>query len=176
MDYGRITERMFAMDDKTWMRHANPWSGWTRVAGGLLLFLAFWSFHWIGPWALLPVAIVALWLRINPGFFQVPERRDAWMSRGVFGERVWLNRKAVPIPPHHARMAHVVSAVSVAGLAVSMIGLITGNFPVAVLGWAIMMLGKFWFIDRMVWLYEDMREANPEYARWSEPDGCQETG
>ena len=166
MDYGRIAERLFAMDDETWMRHANPASGWTRVATGVVLFPALWSFHWIGLWALLPVAVIAVWLRINPGFFAVPARRDAWMSRGVFGERVWLNRKAVPIPEHHARMAHVTSAVS---LAVSVYGLIAGHFAAAWLGWAIMMLGKLWFIDRMVWLYEDMRDADPGYAGWSRP-------
>ncbi len=169
MDYGRLAERLFGMDDETWMRHANPASGWTRVATGPVLFLALWSFHWIGPWALVPLALLAVWLRVNPGLFQVPERRDAWMSRGVFGERVWLNRKAVPIPHHHAFMAHMTSAVSMAGFVISVIGLVTVDFSAAALGWVIMMLGKLWFIDRMVWLYEDMRSTNADYASWAEP-------
>ena len=140
-----------------------PEGGQTRHSRFALAAFVFWL------WALLPVAVIAVWLRINPGFFAVPARRDAWMSRGVFGERVWLNRKAVPIPAHHARMAHVTSAVSLAGLAVSLYGLIAGHFTAAALGWAIMMLGKLWFIDRMVWLYEDMRDTNPDYAGWSRP-------
>ncbi|MHC4212843.1 MAG: DUF6653 family protein [Planctomycetota bacterium] len=27
-------------------------------------------------------------------------------------------------------------------------------------------MGKRWFLDRMVWLYEEMRETNPEYSKW----------
>ena len=34
------------------------------------------------------------------------------------------------------------------------------------LGCALVYLAKLWFLDRMVWLYEDMREATPEYRRW----------
>lgn len=26
--------------------------------------------------------------------------------------------------------------------------------------------GKVWFLDRMVWLYEDMKEVTPEYSGW----------
>jgi hypothetical protein len=31
---------------------------------------------------------------------------------------------------------------------------------------AVIMLGKLWFVDRMVWLYEDMKDATPEYRSW----------
>ena len=27
-------------------------------------------------------------------------------------------------------------------------------------------LGKMWFLDRMVWLYEDMKDTTPEYRSW----------
>ena len=33
-------------------------------------------------------------------------------------------------------------------------------------GSALVFLGKLWFIDRMVWLYEEMKEATPEYKSW----------
>ena len=36
----------------------------------------------------------------------------------------------------------------------------------ATLGVAIVLIGKLWFLDRMVWLYEDMRTTNPDYAAW----------
>jgi len=26
--------------------------------------------------------------------------------------------------------------------------------------------GKLWFLDRMVWLYEEMKELHPPYRRW----------
>jgi hypothetical protein len=31
-------------------------------------------------------------------------------------------------------------------------------------GTALVMLGKLWFCDRMVWLYRDARRARPELA------------
>ncbi len=34
------------------------------------------------------------------------------------------------------------------------------------LGVAIVLIGKLWFLDRMVWLYDDMRNAHPDYASW----------
>jgi hypothetical protein len=36
----------------------------------------------------------------------------------------------------------------------------------AVLGVALAYLGKSWYLDRMVWLYEDMKHV-PDYAKWS---------
>jgi hypothetical protein len=35
-----------------------------------------------------------------------------------------------------------------------------------VLGAVIQYAGKFWFLDRMVWLFEDMRDTDPKYAQW----------
>lgn len=45
---GRATERAMAMNDTVWQRHANPWSGWTRVATMPLFAIAAWSRVWIG--------------------------------------------------------------------------------------------------------------------------------
>jgi hypothetical protein len=36
----------------------------------------------------------------------------------------------------------------------------------AVLGTCLAYLGKSWYLDRMVWLYEDMKEDHPEYKKW----------
>ena len=35
----------------------------------------------------------------------------------------------------------------------------------AILGIALAYLGKSWYLDRMVWLYEDMKHL-PEYGEW----------
>lgn len=28
---------------------------------------------------------------------------------------------------------------------------------------------KLWFVDRMAWLYADMRDATPEFRAWQRP-------
>ena len=33
-------------------------------------------------------------------------------------------------------------------------------------GVAIIMLSKLWFLDRMVWLFEDMIDSHEEYRNW----------
>jgi len=35
----------------------------------------------------------------------------------------------------------------------------------AIIGIVLAYLGKSWYLDRMVWLYEDMKHL-PEYSKW----------
>lgn len=166
-DYGHIVARLFQMDETAWERHASPWSVWTRVASLPLLLAAIWSHAWLGAWALAPVALVFLWLWLNPRLFPPPARTDTWSARATFGERVWLNRKCIPIPGHHARMAHVLTAISALGFAVAVAGALLNDLPATICGGMTAWFAKMWFCDRMVWLYEDMKEKYPPYASWA---------
>ncbi|MBV0911423.1 DUF6653 family protein [Anianabacter salinae] len=96
----RLAARVMAMDDRTWRRHANPWSGYSRMAALPLIVLAVWSRVWIGWWSVVPVAGVVLWTWANPRIFPQPARLDRWMSRAVLGERIFLEHRA-EIPAHH---------------------------------------------------------------------------
>jgi hypothetical protein len=31
---------------------------------------------------------------------------------------------------------------------------------------ALVYCGKLWYLDRMVWLWEEMKDATPEYRGW----------
>lgn len=37
----------------------------------------------------------------------------------------------------------------------------------AALGVILAYLGKSWYLDRMVWLYEMMKDQVPEYRKWN---------
>ena len=154
------------MDEASWSRHANPWSVYTRVPLLMLFALAIWSRVWIGWWALAPVAALMVWTWVNPRIFPAPKSTNNWASKGTFGERVWLNAKAVPIPAHHAWWARALSIAS--GLAVLPMayGLYVLDPFAAFLGALLASLLKLWFVDRMVWLYEDMKDAHAPYAAW----------
>ncbi|MEM9170283.1 MAG: DUF6653 family protein [Pseudomonadota bacterium] len=169
MDYGAAAERLMAMDDAAWRRHANPWSVWTRLAATPLLFVALWSPFWIGWAGALPIAAAALWTWINPRLFPPPGRFDRWASKGVLGERVWLNRKAVPIPAGYARAANVTTAISALFMVGVAFAFFTRNFAAGFLAWHAAVLAKLWFVDRMARLWEIMKDADPRYAAWAVP-------
>lgn len=162
------TARLMAMNDRVWLRHANPWSVWTRVATAPVLFTALWSHVWIGWWAFVPVAACAFWLWLNPRVFPVPATRSNWASKGTFGERVFLNRKTVPIPRHHETAGLLLSALSGLALLTSVVGFVLRDFWLAGLAFHLSAVFKIWFVDRMVWLYDDMRDADPAYRAWSD--------
>ena len=144
------------MDAAAWARHANPWSGWTRVPALPLLALAIWSRAWLGWWALVPVAALLAWLWVNPRLFHPPRDETAWMTRGVLGERLWLARDETPVPAHHRRAPNILSAIGAAGVLLAIGGLATRAGWAVIAGVAVAMLAKLWFIDRMVWLHRDM--------------------
>ena len=162
MDLYRGAERLMAMDDATWRRHANPLSGWTRLLTVVpLLSLAIWSRAWIGGWAILPVAAALAWVWINPRAFAAPARFDAWMSRGVLGERVWIEHRDA-VAPHHRRAANLLAWASLPGALVWLWGLWALWWEGVVFGGALMVLPKLWFVDRMVWVLQDWRQDGRE--------------
>ena len=159
--------RLMSMNEATWERHANPLSVWTRVITGLpSIILAAWSIKAFGWWSLLVIGAVFFWIWLNPRLFSVPSNTNNWASKVIFGERVWLNRSTIPIPIHHEKWALFLSIIAGLGFMVAMIGAILHILLPTVAGGLISWFGKMWFCDRMVWLYEDMKDQNPEYGGW----------
>lgn len=165
--YDEWMSRLMRMDDATWARHANGWSVWTRTATMPLLLLALWSHVWIGiGGATLCVALAVIWSWVNPRLFPAPKRTDTWHSRATFGERVWINRGAVPIPRHHMIAAHLLAGIAATGAVIGVWGAVSTLLWPTLTGLSITLLGKFWFLDRMVWLYHDMKDVDPIYRSW----------
>lgn len=146
MTLGKTIVKAFQMDEETWKRPANPWSGWTRVPILPLLVFVLWSRVWIGWGMLVPLAGLAGWTWLNPRIFSPPETADNWMSKGVLGERVWLHRDQVPLPDHHRGIPSLLAAVSAAGLLPIGWGLYALSGWPAVLGTVVAMVGKMWFL------------------------------
>lgn len=153
---GGLLEQSMRMDETTWARHANPWSVWTRIPILPLLALAIFSRTWIGWRCLVPIAALVVWTYINPRAFPPPPHLDSWSARGVMGERLWLARYETPIPKHHERMAAILSISAGIGVAVLAYGLIVLDGWATVAGVAIALGAKLWFVDRMVWLWDEV--------------------
>jgi hypothetical protein len=155
----RQAERMMAMSEATWQRHANPWSAWTRFLTLPFLILAIWSRVWLGWWSLSLIGLALLWVWLNPRVFPKPVSTDNWASRIVLGERLWLERDHLAIPPRHQRAPHLLTVGSMMGLPFLIWGLwALAPWPTLV-GLLLTAGSKLWFADRMVWLYTDMMKT-----------------
>jgi hypothetical protein len=55
--------------------------------------------------------------------------------------------------------------ISIIGVAILAYGLVVLEIWPTVARAVIAILGKTWYVDRMVWLYEDMKHI-PEYKKW----------
>lgn len=156
---GLGSERMMAMNETVWARHANPWSGWSRVSILPLLALAVWSRVGLGWWALIPTGAVLAWAWLNPRLFPPPASIDNWMSKGILGERIWLLRGDGSVPAHHAPILRALALAVSAGSVMLLAGMVMLNFPLTTTGLAVAMLCKLWILDRMVWIYTETEEG-----------------
>ncbi len=160
MDLTKFAEKLMAMDDESWARHSNPWSVYTRFSILPLMSLAFWSREYIGYYSLIPIVMSFIWIWLNPRVFAIPSQTDNWASKGVFGERIYLKRKTQPIPKHHVLPSIVLQIMSGLGLPVFMYGLYSLNIWALVIGNLWIIIFKVWFVDRMVWLYQETKNSH----------------
>ena len=167
MTLERKIAKVFQLTDENWMKHSNPWSVYTRYSVLPLIILAFWSRVWIGWWCLIPALITISWMFFNPIFFNKPQSTKNWASKAVLGERVYLNRDNVKIPDIHiTHLYTLLNIISSSGMMLSIWAVIYYSVWGAIFGTALAYLGKSWYLDRMVWLYESMKLDNEEYKEW----------
>lgn len=156
----------FGFSEQTWRRHTHPWSVWTRATVLPLLIVAVWSRVWLGYGCLAPVGLALAWMWLNPRVFPAPRSTRNWASKAVLGERVWLNRRRVPVPARHRVLPHFLSLLAGGGSILVIWGVTMLHPWPTLMGLAIVLAAKFWFLDRMVWLYEDMHPQHAPYAAW----------
>ncbi len=167
MTLERKIARFFNLTDENWMKHANPVSVWTRYSVLPIIVLSFWSRVWIDWWCLLPGVVSILWVFFNPILFKRPKSTKNWASKAVLGERVFLNRDKKKIPEHHEIPLHgLLNAISSIGVILAVFSIVYYSIWGAVMGVALAYIGKSWYLDRMVWLYEDMKNDNETYKSW----------
>ena len=102
------------------------------------------------------VLVVVFWIWLNPRIFSEPKRFDAWMSKGVLGERIFIDHRA-ELPAHQRIAARVLTLLSLPGVLILIWGLYALWWEGVVFGAVLTALPKVWFVDRMVWVFEDWR-------------------
>lgn len=174
MTFERRIARLAGLTNEGWERHANGWSVWTRFSGPALLMLAAWSRIWLDWWALAVGVIVVAWIAANPFLFARPATQTGYAARGALGERIWMNRDRIAVPEKHRTLPPWLTLANAIGFAAATYGAVFLDTWTVVLGLGVQYLGKAWFIDRMVWLADEMvavegREAMLAAVR--EPSG-----
>lgn len=148
--------KIFNLSWDNWQKHANPWSVWTRFATLPFLILAIWSHVWICWYSLIPIILLIIWLIINPTLFKKPKSFDSWASKAVLGERFFAERKTTPVPKYHNTPIMILTAIQTIWGITLMVGLWNTHMYLTIIWTIIIYLAKMWFLDRMVWIYEDM--------------------
>ena len=83
---------MAVMKERTWERHSNPWSVWTRVLTNPLVYIPVWNRSWQQA-----ISVIA-WFLLNPRLFSPPKDDSSWATRSVFGEQIWTRRIHADLP------------------------------------------------------------------------------
>jgi hypothetical protein len=154
------------LSEQTWMRHANPWSVWTRYAAFPFLVLAVWSYHGIGWWSLVPISAVVLFLCFNPRLFPPPRSTRNWASMAVLGERVWLAERRAFLPQQFPWVFYSILVLSVANVLALAWGIYSSDMVLTIVCTINVLVSKSWSNDRMVWLFSERSRETPEYASW----------
>ena len=114
---------------------------------------------------LLPLMI---WTYLNPRFFKKPKTTKSWASKAVLGERVLTQKDdlRVIIPKHHAFTSKLLTYIASAFGLIMVYGIVSASFWFCVIGTVGSYMAKMWFLDRMVWLFEDIRQENSTVSSW----------
>ena len=146
------------------MRHANPWSVWTRFTCVSLMALAVWSRTWIGWYCVIPIAAA-----FCCGPCSTRGCSTCRPQRGAGRPGVSSANGSSPIGPRSRSRCQFVSAVpnvanafSAIGLAIAVYGLVVLAVWPVVTGIVLVHTSKLWYIDRMVLLFDDVKHRDPE--------------
>ncbi len=135
---------MAILSEKTWKRHSNPLSVWTRILSYPLVYLPFWYRSWKQG------AAVAAWFAVNPVLFPEPESDESWATRGVLGEKLWTADR-----PRDLSML-LTAASGVFGAEGLLSAYKRRSWPMVFCASTSLLL-KLWYIDRMTFYYEQHR-------------------
>ncbi|EGA72172.1 hypothetical protein VISI1226_05189 [Vibrio sinaloensis DSM 21326] len=167
MDVFKAAEKLMSMDESAWQRHSNPLSVYSRFTIMPLLTLVLVFRDDLGWWTLPMLVSIVIWTWLNPRLFSAPKNTNNWASMGTFGERIYLNRHNENlIPHHHLRMCKLIVGLQIIGLPIWCFAVYDMRYDLAVLSTLWVMFTKMWFVDRMVWLYQDVKNCKPEYQSW----------
>jgi hypothetical protein len=138
-----ISDDASALDRYFWARHANPKSGWSRVATLPLLMACIYRRNWRG------LALTLAFVLLNPVLFSPPDDDSAWMTKVVYGERLWTQESH-----GHVGYPEILNLFNGLAAAYALYAALRQRPAETALATALSMALKLWFVSEMVHLYE----------------------
>lgn len=147
-------------------------STYVKILAPGLVTAALWSHVWIGFTPALVIAFLAVVALIAiPRLQRVNGAAPSWANRVSFGERIWLNRLLVPIPPQLGARITTLYLVFWLGVLVALLGGITASAVLALTGLIVAHSAQFVCFRKLVQLFNQMKTGVPLYKFWSAAAG-----
>jgi hypothetical protein len=112
------------------------------------------------------LALVIIWLWINPSAFPPIDKPRQWAAKGIYGEKIWLKDKEM-VPPGHRAILRLLIVVGLIGGVLMAWGLIALDLWPTIFGSTLIVLGQLWRIDRFGQLYDTVNRDNADQAQFS---------
>jgi len=133
---------MAIMKERTWERHSNPWSVWTRVLTNPLVYLPVWNRSWRQA---IPVGV---WFLLNPRLFPPPKDVSSWATRSVLGEQLWTRKLRADLPMS-------INIFSALFFLVALYSAYARRLRDLITFGGLALVFKLWFLARMVAYYDE---------------------
>jgi hypothetical protein len=142
---------MAIMKERTWERHSNPWSVWTRVLTNPLVYVPVWNRSWR------QAIPVGAWFLLNPRLFPPPKDASSWATRSVLGEQIWTSKPRADLP----MLINIFSALF---FLVALYSAYARRLWELITVGGLALMFKLWFLERMVAYYNE-HLARPWWRR-----------
>ena len=145
-----------------------PSSVLLRLAAGPLVILCLFGATYMSPFiallsaSVLISAIVGVRALVFPLF-----NPNSWAARAAFGERIWANRHAVPLPRNPGTSLRLLGIVAVLGMLVAVLAACLGLALPAVTGLLVSLSSRIAVLNRMAEIYDRHKNRHPLYRSWS---------
>lgn len=127
-----------------------------------------WTQVWIGTMGAVLLSIAGLSVLVGLAkLFAGAGRKIGWANEVGFGEKIWLNRLLLPVPPGINYRLTVLYAVYWLGVLVAGLGSLTAIAILSATGLAVAYAAQFAWFGKLIDLYRIMKDRNPLYRFWT---------
>ena len=131
-----------------------------------------WTQVWIGTTgavllSIAGLAVLAGLTKLVGGASQRIGRKTGWANQVGFGEKIWLNRLLLPVPPGINYRLMTLYAVFWLGVLVAGLGSLTAMPILSITGLAVAYAAQLVWFGKLIDLYRIMKDRNPLYRFWT---------